>query len=152
MTVRLNTRNALLGLTVLPLGVAVALSWVAVGTSAFWVLLLVNSVVAYPVFIGVVFAYDWGTRRLRFNQSWWQLGLTTTIATFALQALFNLFSHRSYYDYQYEHTQIVKAGSFTTEGIVVLLEHALWVGVKYGLAACCLWLVQRDAGKELRRE
>jgi hypothetical protein len=46
-------------LTVLPLGVAVALSWVAVGTSAFWVLLLVNSVVAYPVFIGVVLAYDW---------------------------------------------------------------------------------------------
>jgi hypothetical protein len=151
LTMRLNTRNALLGFAAIPLGVSIALGWVALGTPGFSILVALNAVAAYPVFIGAVLLYDWAMKRLHYSQSWWSLGLTVVIVSFVLQAFFSYLSHRSYYDYQYEGTVIVQAGAFTSEGIAVLAKHAAGAAMKYGVGACLFWFMQVGTRGTTRR-
>jgi ABC-type Na+ efflux pump permease subunit len=143
----LKTRQALVGFAIIPLLLSFVMSSFALGDPFFAVLMVINAVIAYPLFIGLVYLYDFCSKQLSLMQSWRQLGFVAFVVVFAGQACLHYLNFHAYSDYTSGFTQIVKEGEFTDAGIRLLLKHALGVALAYSVGMIGFWLIQKSENR-----
>jgi len=136
-----------IGFLGVPALLSASLAWVAVGSPSFASLVMVNAVVAYPVFLALVLGYEatmgWIGKPIVICQHC----LIVFVLVALVQLTISFVSFGSYGEYQWLGVVIVRGSQFTEEGRRFLSLYALGVGIKYALSVALFWaIVRRGAG------